>query len=133
MRIGMAIWGRRISPVFDVARRLVVFEAEGDQVLARSDIELSDGHMEARARELADHGVEVLLCGALSRDMARALTQHSIRVVSQLCGRAEAVLEAFLSDGLDTGRFLRPGCRRRRCGNRGPAGRGRSRGTRNWS
>jgi len=67
-----------------------------------------------RAKEVAKAGIELLICGAVSRVFETALISAGIRVAGFMCGDLETVLSAFLKDGLADGRFLMPGC----CGKR---------------
>ena len=54
--------------------------------------------------------VDVLICGAISQMLERMLHRAGVRVVAQVCGEVEAVLQAFLSRMLDAPEFSPPGC-----------------------
>jgi len=126
MRVAVPIWSGRVSPVFDVARRLVLLDTDGAAAPVREEMFLGDTDFVARARQLGELGVDVLICGAISRPLEQLLLAAGIKVVSQTCGSVDEVLGAYRS-GLFTGEsFLMPGCRRRGCS----LGRRRGRGCR---
>jgi len=125
MRIAAAHWHGRISPVFDVASTLLVLDVAGEQILRRETASLVSRDPFRRTAEVAGLGVQVLLCGALSEALERALVGAGIRVISFVCGDLETVISAFLRAQLTGVRFWMPGYQGRR-------GRHRRRGGRRW-
>jgi len=113
-KIAQAIWGNRISPVFDVSDRVRILEVEDSKVINRTELVLSAKDPYGKASMLADKGTEILICGAVSRLFSEALAAHGIRVVSFVTGEADEVIEAYLDGNLDSARFAMPGCRGRR-------------------
>lgn len=136
MKVALPVWQGRVSPVFDVARTLVLVDVADGVEMARRSVELSAENPQARAGEVSGLGVDVLICGAISRPLEMALQGAGVRVIPQTCGDAEEVLSAFADGGFGEDVFLMPGCcgRRRRMqgrGGRGPGpGRARRRGKR---
>ena len=116
MRIAIATADERISPVFDVAGRLLVVDVDGDRELQRTEVLLEDGALAARARQVAELCVQVLICGAISRPLEMMLTSAGVEVRPHTCGGVEDVLHAFCSGQLAEEAFVMPGCcgRRRR-------------------
>lgn len=125
MRIAVSSWQGRISPVFDVARNLLLVDVDGGRDLVRSERRLGRADPLARARQVAELGTDVLICGAVSWTQEMALISAGVRVVSQTCGPIEDVLKAFLRGQLTGNAFLMPGCRGRRRRFRGRHRRGR--------
>lgn len=127
MRVALPVWRERISPVFDVAGRLLVVDFEQGAERHRSAICLEDDEPASRARKLAELGIEVLICGGISRPLEALVSGRGIRVLARRCGGVEEVLEAFRSGRLAGPSFAMPGCwRHRRGACRGP-GRSRNR------
>lgn len=124
MRIAIAHWLGRVSPLFDVSDRLCLVDIEGQREVTRENMILTVRDPFGRAKELAGLGTNVLLCGAISHVVERALVAAGIRVIGFLCGDLDAVISAFLEGRLGDSRFSMPGCRaqrqRHRC--RGPRG-----------
>ncbi len=120
----------RVSPVFDVATRLVLVHLKGEAELERRDVVLFEKEPELIVRSLGELGVEVLICGAISQGLQAALELVGIRVLAQVCGDIEAVVAAYRTKRLNRQEFAMPGCWRRpwqplRRGARCRRGRGR--------
>jgi predicted Fe-Mo cluster-binding NifX family protein len=126
MKIAIPTWQGRISPVLDVARRVLVVELEDAAERARTVEVLDETEPAARVRRLAVLGVDVLICGAISQHLESLLQAEGIRTIPQTCGDVEEVLRAFMDGRLLEPAFLMPGCRghRRRCRHRRGRGRG---------
>ncbi len=118
MFIGITDWQGNVSPVFDVSVRLCVVEIVGGTEVHRESILLKCRDPFARAGEVAGTGVEVLICGAVSRAFETALISVGIRILPFTCGDLESVIGAFLQGRLTDSRFLMPGCLGRRQGRR---------------
>jgi predicted Fe-Mo cluster-binding NifX family protein len=119
MRVAVPVWEKRVSPVFDTARRLVVVDLEDDELASRITLPLTEPFAPRRARLLRIWGVEVLICGGISPYLARLIAAYGIRVVPGVRGDAEEVLQAFRRGGIPSPAFTLPGWR---------AGRRRGRG-----
>jgi predicted Fe-Mo cluster-binding NifX family protein len=105
MKVAMAHWQDRISPVFDVADHLLLLEVEGRREIDRKSLRLASRSPFERVKELSDLGVNVLLCGAISLSLEKALIGAGIRVVGFLGGELENVIRAFLEGSLGDGRI----------------------------
>ena len=125
MKIAITNHDGRISPVFDVARRLVLVDVEQGREAARKEEVLDQANPAARAHRIAEIGVDVLICGAISRPLQDMLTSSGVQMTPWVCGSVEEVLQAFLCGRLSDASFLMPGCcgrRRRVHGHRGSGG-----------
>jgi len=99
MRIAIAHWQGRISPVFDVSDRLLLIDIADGRELRREDHALNCRGPFERAREVYRLGAKVLLCGAVSRPLETALVSAGVRVVGFICGGLEDVLKAYIKKG----------------------------------
>ncbi len=126
MKLAIATWNGRVSPVFDVARQVVVCGVENGQVTAQHEESLPGTDPYAQSARLASLGAKVLICGAISRPMAALLAQSGIRVIPFVAGTVEEVLTAWLAGSLPNPGLSMPGCcgRMRRCRRRYGSGRG---------
>ncbi|RJP73976.1 MAG: hypothetical protein C4524_13735 [Candidatus Zixiibacteriota bacterium] len=115
MRAAFAVWNERIAPVFDVARQVRIVEAESGSVIREQNEKLPNEATEARAARLAGQGVEVLVCGAISRPLERLISAHGIRVIPFVAGDLAEVVRAWLQGALERDAFAMPGC----CGGAG--------------
>jgi predicted Fe-Mo cluster-binding NifX family protein len=119
MRIGVAVHEGRVSPVLDVAQRLLVIDVDGHAELVRQEVPLAGAPLTGRVREIQRSGAAVLICGAVSWPLEAALASAGIRVVPRVCGPVNEVLAAFLAGRLAGPEYLMPGCCRRRARHRG--------------
>jgi predicted Fe-Mo cluster-binding NifX family protein len=110
MRVAIPVWNNRVSPVFDTARQLLVAEIEEGREPSRTQEDLSEGLPLLRARRLAELGVNVLVCGAISRPLAILLAAVDVRVVPWTAGPVEDVLAAYIGGHLRDSRWRMPGC-----------------------
>jgi predicted Fe-Mo cluster-binding NifX family protein len=121
VRIAIPISQGRVSPVFDVAARLVIVQTAARGAVSRSEVSLEQAPPEAAAKRLREWAIDTLVCGAISQEYKCALEQAGLRVISHICGDFESVLQASLAGNLRSSQFVMPGCCRRRRGNRGRA------------
>lgn len=124
MRVAIPISDGRISPVFDVARRLVLVDIENEREVKRTEKVLEEPELATRARRVAELGADVLICGAISRPLEAMLLSAGVEVIPQTCGPVEDVIRAFASGQLTEQAFVIPGC----CGHRRRFRGGRSHG-----
>jgi predicted Fe-Mo cluster-binding NifX family protein len=123
VRIAIPTWEHRISPVFDVAKRLLLVETEGAAEVARDEVAVAGSDVAVRARRVTELGVDVLICGAISQPLEALLASAGVRVISQTCGGVEEVLRAFVAGELaNNNLYLMPGCCGRRRRFRGEGG-----------
>lgn len=109
MKVAVAHWQGRVSPVFDVADRLVLLEVQDGREIHRENLRLASRESFERTRELVELGVNVLLCGAISLTLEKALIAAGIRVVGFLGGEFENFIHVFLEGKLDDGRVRNEG------------------------
>lgn len=123
MKALFTVWDGRIAPVCDVAREVLLVEADAGTIVEERAENLSGASRTAKAAQLAGLKPDVLICGAVSRPMRALLAAREIELIPFVAGDARQVVEAWLAGSLDEGSFLMPGC----CGRR--AGRGSQDGT----
>lgn len=110
MKIAIPIWNGSVSSVLDFAQQILLVDAEGQQETGRSQVQLSQKSIQQQACLLVDMGVDVLICGAVSRPLATMLTASKIEVIPFVSGPVEEVLGAYFNKGLFEPQFLQPGC-----------------------
>jgi predicted Fe-Mo cluster-binding NifX family protein len=124
---------KRISPVFDVARQVLMLDVEDGRVIARHEETLpgTDTDPQAQAARLTALAPQTLICGAISQPMAAMLAAKGVRVIPFTAGPVEEILAAWLAGSLPNPSLSMPGCRgrMRRCrGGRAEGRRGRGGG-----
>ena len=109
----------RVSPVFDTASRLLVVRRHRGREVERNEFVLGALALDALARSVAELGVNVLLCAAISEQLRLALERAGVRVEPHLCGEVEVLLAAFCAGNCRRSEFQMPGCYEGHgCGNR---------------
>ena len=117
MRLAVATWNGRVSPVFDVARQVQILDVEDGVVRTRHEEELPGTEPRAQVDRLTAMAPHVLICGAVSRSMEALLATTGIEVISFTAGEVEEVLAAWLAGSVSNPALSMPGCRGRgRCG-----------------
>jgi predicted Fe-Mo cluster-binding NifX family protein len=127
MKIAIPIWENRISPVFDTAARLLIVEADGGREISRTIVPIDESFLPHRATKLSELGVNILICGAVSRPLYSLIMGKDVKVIPFLSGNVEEVLQAYLSDDFAEASFSMPGCCRGR-----RRGQGQGRGGGRW-
>ena len=110
MRIAVPIWEDRISPVLDTASRLLIIEVEKQHEASRFETTLDEQDLYRRCFRIQNLGVDLLICGAISRPYFRRLMATGIDIISGISGQLEDVLKAYLKGTLSHSRFSMPGC-----------------------
>lgn len=125
MRVAIPVWNDRVTPVFDAAGRLLLVDIEDGAERIRHEEVLHESFLGQRARRLRELGVNVLICGAISRPLAALLEASGISVLPCTAGPVNDVLQAYLAGGLASARWRMPGSGgrwQRNRGRRGPCG-----------
>ncbi len=110
MKIALSVWKNRISPVFDVARQILVLDIEEGRVKATAT-EALPVTPNSKIMALGALEIEALVCGAISQSLALQAASSDIRVYPFVAGDVDEVVEACLSDALRNPAFAMPGCR----------------------
>jgi predicted Fe-Mo cluster-binding NifX family protein len=110
MKIALSVWKDCVSTVFDAADQLLVVEKDGDGALKRSTIRLNATDGPARAMQLKQMGINVLICGAISRPQETTISASGIAVYPFVRGPITEVIAAYESGRLHTAAFALPGC-----------------------
>jgi predicted Fe-Mo cluster-binding NifX family protein len=110
MRIAIPNQQDRVSPVFDSAKNIVLVDIKNGQQVRSTKRALARMDPLARARDVRQLGVDVLVCGAISWPLKNALLSAGVEVIAHICGLIEDVIEAFLNKKLAERAFIMPGC-----------------------
>ena len=100
----ISVTALRLATVLDFAHDFILFESDQDRVTRRTKVKLPE------VRQLANLGVEVLICGALSHPLATLFVNAGIEIIPLVSGPVEEVLASYLQGNLKDADFLFPGC-----------------------
>lgn len=110
-RIALAVWRNRISPLFDVARRIYLVDADAGAPCDAGEFHTFSNHLAGKIGLLSELRVDTLICGAISKELSLLLITHGIVVIPFIAGMTSRVLSAYLKTGLSHPTFCMPGCR----------------------
>ena len=109
MKVAVAVYNNRISPVFDASKNVLVLDIENRHVQARQEEAFSSDSPVYKVFRLSELGVEELICGAVSTDLARLLDKNGIRIIPYTAGDLDEVVAAYLSAKLPSPGLRMPG------------------------
>lgn len=112
MRIAISIWEDKISPVLDTASKLLIIDKDTQKESSRFETNLLDRDMSQRCSHIRGLDLDVLICGAVSRQLKGMLKESGIKIISGISGPAEEVIEAYLQGALLHSGFFMPGSKR---------------------
>jgi predicted Fe-Mo cluster-binding NifX family protein len=110
MKIAIPVYGGYVSNVFDFAHRLLLVDIETGREINQSEVDLKAVSLPQRAGSLKNLGVDVLICGAISRALANMIKASGIQLLPYVTGRINDVLQAYSNGQLVQPRFTMPGC-----------------------
>jgi predicted Fe-Mo cluster-binding NifX family protein len=111
MKVALTVWNGRISPVFDVSRKILVLDIHNGVVTSRREEPIEGIDPSQKAGKLAGWQVRELICGAISRPLAGLFATYGIRTIPFIAGDLEEVIEAYLARKLPNRSMAMPGCR----------------------
>ena len=112
MRIAISIWEDKISPVLDTASKLLIIDNKAQKESSRFEANLLVQDMSQRCSFIRILDLDVLICGAVSRQFREMLKACGIKIISGISGPAEDVLDAYLQGDLLHSGFFMPGSKR---------------------
>ncbi len=116
MKIGITVWQDRVSPVLDTAQSLLIVELSGKDEVTRQVVGIPNISLAQRAQFVSQTGLELLICGAISRYLEHHLLVRGVELIPWIGGPIDRVLAAYCNEQLEDTSFQLPGCfgRRRR-------------------
>jgi predicted Fe-Mo cluster-binding NifX family protein len=112
MRIAISIWEDKISPVLDTASKLLIIDKDTQKESSRFETNILEQGMSQRCYFIRGLDLDVLICGAVSRQFSELLEACGIKIISGISGPAEDVLDAYLHGDLHHSGFFMPGNKR---------------------
>jgi predicted Fe-Mo cluster-binding NifX family protein len=109
MKIAIPVWNGFVSSVFDFAHKLLLVDIKNGREINRSEVDLKAESLLQRAGNLKNLGVDVLICGAVSRALADMIAASGIQVLPFVTGRVAEVLQGYLTGRLVQPQFAMPG------------------------
>ena len=96
MRIAISTFNGKISPRFDVAPGLRLYEIKGRKITNEKEISCEGWNDMERVNRLKELGVEILVCGGIPNYLSETLLNNDINVFPWVTGDVQDVLKKFL-------------------------------------
>lgn len=109
MKIALSFWRGRIAPVLDVSRKAALIDLEAGRVADRREVILHCSGLNGYVRQLQRLDIELVVCGAISRELEKSLRLAGIKVIGFVCGDIEAIIDALIQDRIGEACFRMPG------------------------
>ncbi len=109
-KLALPVWENRISPVFDSCQQVRIMSMSGRTIDDHKDFWFGNRSVESRVSWLLEASIDVLLCGAITRQVEELLLRRGVVVVSFVAGDVDEVLNAFLAGDFPSHAFAMPGC-----------------------
>jgi len=109
MNAAFSVWEERIAPVFDVASQAVLVAKDPCCKTPLRVVRMPTEAPYATTAALQRWRVDVLVCGAISRQLSGVIAAQGITVHSFLMGDLEELITAWRADQLDNQQFMVPG------------------------
>jgi len=109
MKVAIPEFNGRVSPTMDFCRRLLLVDILSGELSEMTALDFSDMESTRRAWFLKKLGVNTLLCGGISRNLAKDIEENGIKVVPWVSGEIQEVLNAYLMDNLPDPKLTSPG------------------------
>ncbi|OPY83886.1 MAG: Dinitrogenase iron-molybdenum cofactor [Smithella sp. PtaU1.Bin162] len=128
MKVALSVWKDYMSTVFDAADNLLIVEIDEAKKQKRTLIKFNTPDILGRVLQLMDQKVNILICGAISRQFQSAIKSAGIEIYPFVRGPVDDVISAYQKGLINHAVFALPGCRkhgfagnrqsnhRRRCG-----------------
>ena len=113
MLLALTIWENRISPLFDVAQKLMIVEIDENRIISERIEDFCFKSSVERAHYLKSCQVDVLICGAVSNLPAGMMELSGIRLFPFVTGRVNHIIQSFIRQEFPAASFKMPGCRQR--------------------
>jgi predicted Fe-Mo cluster-binding NifX family protein len=129
MKAAFACWDDRIAPVFDTAREFYIVDTRAGNIIRETRERMEDDQPLRKVLRLVELQLDVLVCGAISRNVQGLMEAYGIHVVPFVSGELRIIIDAWIGGRLEQSAFDMPGCGLQRRRHRGwGSGGGRRKG-----
>lgn len=113
MKAAFTVWNDHMAPVFDVARNFHIVEITNGEIAKERNEVINESMPHIKSIRLREMGIDVLVCGAISRPVHSMVASYGIQVIPFITGEVQEVIKAWIEGRLEQKAFMMPGCRGR--------------------
>ncbi|MDA8138846.1 MAG: hypothetical protein M0036_09350 [Desulfobacteraceae bacterium] len=111
MKAAFATWGDRIAPLFDAARQIQIVQMDSGRIVCQSCDQFIVETPPQKVLHLAELGIDVVVCGAITKPLHAMLCAQGLRVISFVSGDLKEVIQALRSGKISDICYAMPGHR----------------------
>ena len=108
MKIAVTIWGDRVSPVFDASDTIVIADIENKQIIQKYYQQFDPANW-LFLESFRKSGIDVLICGAISKTAEKRIAQSKIELLAFITGNTDEVMDLFLTCDEIPQSYIMPG------------------------
>ena len=109
MRLAIPVWENKVSPLLDTASKFLIIEVDKRKEISRYITPVVKRDVFERCQKLKENGVDVLICGAVSRELSNMIVTSGIVVFPEISGVIDEILKAYSKGTLLSPKFSLPG------------------------
>jgi len=98
LKIALTTWGKRISPVFDFAKTLMIVDLENVKTSNRSFITFDPQNMNQMLYQLQNQRTDILICGAITDDRSIFFEQNGMVLIPFIFGNTDQILATLMNE-----------------------------------
>jgi predicted Fe-Mo cluster-binding NifX family protein len=103
MKIAVTMHDGRVSPVYGVAREVLLVVIEGGREVHRERRAVNGDGPTRRVRRLVELGVGTLICAGITTSQVELLRAAGISVIDQVTGPVDRVIQNYVDGRLSAG------------------------------
>jgi predicted Fe-Mo cluster-binding NifX family protein len=109
MKIAIPVWQNHVSPLFDSAAQLLIAETGSKNILKQDIINVESLSLFQRTDLLVKLGVNIFVCGGITRPILDNIRNKNITVIPFVCGNVKDLLTAIIKGKDVKNIFAMPG------------------------
>ena len=109
MKIALSTFNDNLSSVFDFADTLQIFTVEDGTVKEKREYLLQNINRYEKIAEIKNLNLDALICGCMSRCSYEILTQSGMKIIPNLSGKVNEIIDAYLNNKISETKFYMPG------------------------
>lgn len=111
MKIMVVTRKERVAPVYDSAGQALLFEFSDSDVIKLDTIQLPRDNLAVKNMILKKSEVNILICGAISKEAEEELLMMGVEVYSYISGEVNNIVYNLFERKLENSKNCMPGCR----------------------
>lgn len=96
--VAMPVFQERISPLFDVAKKFVIFKIENGIIKQKLVLDINTESEAVRIDRLKELGVSVIISGAVSCIVSHLICEKGLNLIPWVDGPVDKIIDKYMRD-----------------------------------